>query len=714
MNAMILNRRLLIFGMFLLQMLSVACNNGESRSIDRYQLVHRHLPHLAKADPLSPFTVGNGEFAYTVDFTGLQTFPDFYEQDIPLATQSNWGWHTIPDPHHYVLQDATENWQVEGRPVPYASLQQTQAGQWLRANPHRLHLGRIGFQLLDSTGKGISLGDITDIDQTVDLWQGIIKSSFQIERTGVEVETACHPYTDQIGARIRSGLLQSGQIRILFEFPYGNPSWGKDPADWNHPDRHSSEIIAQDNQSVAIKRTLDADGYFVFIRWSGAAKFTQSSKHSFLLTITEANQFEFSAMFSKTDTDRVGPSMRELFEACKSHWRDFWESGGAIDLSLSKDPRARELERRIVLSRYLTAVQCSGSVPPSETGLTFNSWYGKFHLEMHWWHGVHFALWGHPEMLEESLPWYRSILPAAKQTAESQGYPGVRWPKMVSIDGREGPSGIGVFLIWQQPHPIYYAELLYRVKKDREVLERYKDIVFATADFMASYARWDQDTGRYVLASPLIPAQEIYGPKGVINPAFELSYWRFGLKTAQLWRERLGLPRVEKWDHVLQHLSQLPENEGLYQNVETAQNTFEDPKQRRDHPMVLGAFGMLPNESIDIETMRSTLQRVMQSWDWQSTWGWDYALIAMTAARVGRPEIAIQALMLDVQKNRYLNNGHNYQDDRLPIYLPGNGGLLAAVAMMAAGWDGAPDIEAPGFPKDGNWVVKYEGLFPLP
>ena len=59
----------------------------------------------------------------------------------------------------------------------------------------------------------------------------------------------------------------------------------------------------------------------------------------------------------------------------------------------------------------------------AETGLTLNSWYGKFHLEMHWWHGVHFALWGHPEVLESSLPWYRSILPMAKQTAEEQATP---------------------------------------------------------------------------------------------------------------------------------------------------------------------------------------------------------------------------------------------------------------------------------------------------
>jgi hypothetical protein len=46
--------------------------------------------------------------------------------------------------------------------------------------------------------------------------------------------------------------------------------------------------------------------------------------------------------------------------------------------------------------------------------------------------------------------------------------------------------------------------------------------------------------------------------------------------------------------------------------------------------------------------------------------------------------------------------------------MPSNGGLLTAVAMMAAGWDGAPKRNAPGFPDNGQWVVRWEGLKPLP
>jgi hypothetical protein len=49
------------------------------------------------------------------------------------------------------------------------------------------------------------------------------------------------------------------------------------------------------------------------------------------------------------------------------------------------------------------AVHDAGILPPQETGLGVNSWYGKFHMEMYWWHAAHWALWGRPEILEKSL-----------------------------------------------------------------------------------------------------------------------------------------------------------------------------------------------------------------------------------------------------------------------------------------------------------------------
>jgi len=83
--------------------------------------------------------------------------------------------------------------------------------------------------------------------------------------------------------------------------------------------------------------------------------------------------------------------------------------------------------------------------------------------------------------------------------------------------------------------------------------------------------------------------------------------------------------------------------------------------------------------------------------------------MAMTAARLGKTKEAMDWLLQATPRNEYSPNGFCSH-----WYLPGNGGLLWAVAMMAAGWDGAPAQAAPGFPDDGSWVVKWEGLKKAP
>jgi len=685
--------------------------------IDRRALVTRHNVTLNKPDPLTPLSVGNGEFAFTADITGLQTFPDYHNKGMPLGTLAQWGWHTLPNPEGYKLDDVMEFFDVDGRKVPYASDKAggySPAGTWLRANPHRLHLGQIGLRLTKSDGSAVSIDDLDNISQTLDLWTGLLSSSFEIEGQPVKVLTVCHPERDLLSVRIESPLLQQGRLMVSLAFPYGSASW-RGAADWEHPKLHTTALELADHQAI-LTRTLDADRYYVYLGWSQEADLRTKSQHEFEIYQHNASGgnawLEIAFAFSPIPARGLLPDFHSVRTAAAHHWQRFWGTGGAIDFSQCSDPRAAELERRVVLSQYLTAIQCCGSCPPQETGLVNNSWFGKFHLEMHWWHAVHFALWDRLELLERSLPWYQSILPLAKKTAEQQGYRGARWPKMTSPHGRESPSQVGVFLIWQQPHPIYYAELCYRERRDRETLQRYKDIVFETAEFMASYPVWDEAGRRYVLGPALIPAQESYGPQKAnnLNPTFELAYWCWGLETAQKWRQRLGMDCEPQWDRVIKLLSHPTIREGIYTAIETPPYTI-----LHDHPSMVAALGFVPpTPLIDPNTMRRTLDNVLQSWEWPTTWGWDYPMLAMTAARLGEPEKAVDALFIESQKNRYLANGHNYQSARLPLYLPGNGGLLSAVAMMAAGWDGCADRPTPGFPDNGKWKIRWEGLKRMP
>jgi hypothetical protein len=681
--------------------------------VDRRARVARHSPVVRVFESFSALSVGNGAFAFTVDATGLQTFPDDYKE-LPLATQAEWGWHSFANTGGYGDSDALDSYDAHGRQVPYLSGQNGPAGKYLRENPQRLSLARIGFALRRRDGSAARSSDLTNVEQRLDLWTGTIESRFTLDDHQVRVTTRVHPARDLVAVRVESAALDPAWIAIRIAFPFASTVHTGDPSDWTHPELHTTRVAAHDRRGVTWERTLDTTRYWARAAWAGQGSLAEAGPHEFRIEpVRGATTFECCVDFSRERATGALPSVGVVAQAASRRWERFWSDGGTLDLSGSPDPRAAELERRIVLSEYLTAIQCAGTMPPQETGETFNSWFGKSHLEMHWWHAAHFALWDRAPMLERSLPWYEHIMPEARAIAARQGYRGVRWPKMVGPEGKDSPSGIGVFLIWQQPHPIHLAELLFLATAERRVLERYRRIVFETAEFMASYPFWDEATHRYVLGPPLIPAQESHPPKTTFNPTFELAYWAYGLETAQAWRERLGLAREPRWDRVLRGLSELPMRDGLYVNAESAPTTFTEADQRRDHPTLLGAYGFVGSPRVDRDAMRRTLSRVMKDWQWAETWGWDYPLVAMTAARLEQPSVAVDALLMDTPKNRYHPNGHNYQRPGLTIYLPGNGGLLSAVAAMAVGWDGSRTRHAPGFPADG-WTVRWERLRGLP
>jgi hypothetical protein len=697
--------------------------------IDRHALVTRHNVVLHQFDADNPLTVGNGGFAFTVDATGLQTFPGAFEHTTPLGTLSDWGWHTIPNTNGWSIDSFAfkEFPDLNGRLVPYADVphnQQTPEIKWLRTNPHRLDLGQIGFILTHADGSPARTNDLSGIEQTLDLWNGEIISHFKFDGQPVEVETVCDPDRDAVAVRVISPLVKQKKIAIQIRFPYGTGD--TTTADWSQTRAHETIWKWKEIGCVQFNRKLDNDAYLAAAKWTATATFQETAKHTFLITPSgDGKMMELVCAFSPQPPENQLPLFEKIQTATKQHWNEFWQTGGAIDLSGSKDPRWFELERRIVLSQYLTAIQDAGASPPQETGLTYNTWEGKFHLEMHWWHEAHFALWNRLPCLEKSLGYYQQILPRAEGTAKKQGYAGARWPKMTSPSGAESPSPVGPFLVWQEPHPIFYAELCYRTHGDRATLDKFKDIVFATADFMASYATWDEKTKRYVLGPTLQSAQEIFPKDKTFNPTFELTYWRWGLATAQQWRTRLGRPRVEKWDAVLKDLAPLPVADGKYLFTETAPDSYTDPRWNKDHPAVIGALSFVPGPGVDAATMRNTLDWVWNNWNWPETWGWDYPMLAMCAARLGEPERAVDALLLDTPKNHYALNGQVYQRPGLTIYLPANGGLLYAAAMMAAGWDspspGSPGAasspakrNAPGFPDNGQWNVRWENLRPAP
>lgn len=672
---------------------------------DRKAVVRRHNPHITYVDTLASLTVGNGSFAMTVDATGLQTFPEHYSHGVPLGTMADWGWHSFPNFKKYSIKDVLREYDFgRGHNELYAVQPKAQgqtkdngkdkgngkgkgkgdgkdpdrgkaASDYLRSNPHRMHLGCVGFNFA-------SVDSVKDVDQTLDLWTGCVKSRFRYGSQPFHVETACDPREATVASRVRS----NGSFTLLLRVPYPTGAHSDDGCDWKSKN-HYIEPIYNGEQMVILRHQLDQTEYFITLMWSGRARLRKTAEYVYALESKDSVMdfyVNYSSLLSTAMTNHWRP-MADVRMASVGAWAEFWRTGRFVDFSKLDDPRARELERRVVLSRYLMNAQEWGIMPPQETGLTYNSWFGKFHLEMAWWHLAHWAMWDQKERLDRSMGWYLTRIGKANTIAKRQGFKGVRWMKMTDPWGGEAPSNTGSFLIWQQPEPILLAELLYDRSSSiykKGVLMKYGVMVDSTAAFMADFAERDAD-GSFHLRH-YIPAQESLSKDSVEDSPLELAMWHEGLRIAQEWRVRQGKERVALWDSIMAALPQLACNgDSLYLASATTPNSFTYKRYYSDHPAVLGAYGMMPpSRLVDAKTMRRTADWIYDHWNWATAWGWDFPMMAMTYARLGDRKRALDALLMDAQKNTYLVNGHNYQDSRLRIYMPGNGALLAAVALM--------------------------------
>lgn len=671
-----------------------------SEKINRKELVERHHIRWQKPDGVLP--VGNGEFCFGADVTGLQTFAGF--------TMAHWGWHSYPLPEGLEAKDipSTGTFMEGVNEIPEEIADdRPEVARWMFDNPHRMKLARIRFCHQD--GKTLLPSEISESDRKLDIWRGIHSASFSFGEDEVKVTTIVHPSRDLVIIRASSEAFKDNSLRIAvdFEYPTLNDIDTRKPTE-DPEGLHNTKILDRQDCQMTLERVLDEEMVNVAFEWGEQCELIQSEEHRFFLDSKGSSSLELRCEFNHKPISLPLPSAETSQTVCEEHWRSFWNSGGAIDLSSSRDPRWKELERRVVLSQYNMAAQSAGSWPSAEIGLMgIDAWRGQFHMEMIWWHLAHYSLWGRLHMAERALGCYQTFLSNAKALAKQLGYKGAMWPKSVGPEGRSATWGGNTALLWKQPHPIFFAELEYRQKPTRSTLEKWSEIIDETAEHMASYPVWDEERQCASLIPCILPSETGKTRDGV----FDLVYWRWGLEMAQTWRERMGKNRISHWDTINSQLAPLPIQEGIY--VRTDEPGTRHNQKNYSHPDSVGIFGMLPlTEGVNPKICKPTVKHVWETWEWDRCWGWDFPWTAMAAAKTGQQNLAVDILLAEAgYRNAYDETGLNRGGSH--YYLPGNGGLLYAVAMMAAGWDDCEDeIHAPGFPQDGSWTVRCEGLSP--
>jgi hypothetical protein len=350
---------------------SLAISNSNSK-IDRHRLVSLYNPIRTSSNPTTPIQVGNGNFAFGTDITGLQTF-------LPFNTLSTWGWKNDSLPPN-VTQDDIEayrgvSWLNHGRPVEYDFGGGNPIEQWLIANPNRVNLGRIGLAFLDdkSTMMKITEGDLKGTRQTLDLWSGTITSEFSFGNTAITVKVASADSTDTVAIQLESGLLANGQLGVFLDFPWcdGTAKFSAPfVGSYNFPENHTTTLQTLSSLRNVIHHTLDSTTYVTTLNGDAHDIRRNSPVNHTYTVIPQVNRnqrvWSLTVTFGTSNIDQP-PQAKSVFEESGKVWEDYWSNGGFVDvLTGSTDARANELQRRIILSRYLMRVNEAGDTPPQE------------------------------------------------------------------------------------------------------------------------------------------------------------------------------------------------------------------------------------------------------------------------------------------------------------------------------------------------------------
>jgi protein-glucosylgalactosylhydroxylysine glucosidase len=642
----------------------------------------------------------------------LNTLTDWGFHSLPFPYDDPSGTTGTYALSHYNFSYLTTplNGKGDTREVPYIVVSNVTADAttWLHDNPHRLSLGQLSLRRTaaaaspptTTTTVPLVLADVLSSSQSLDVYAGVLSSNFSCgARAGTsspftaEVLTTVHPVVDLVATRVVATAPAPtlvGPVAVHLAFGYGTEG-APGGANWSPSTDalHTTTVVDLNATagSLTLLRQLDSDAYNVYCAWSDPAwTLARAGPHSFDLlppsgaggSPTTLFSVEMSCLFaplhfiypiaptlpwmqqraaaSAQAVESGLPLYSATAAAAGGMWSSFWSEGAFVDLaSNTDDPDAFELERRVVLSLYLTRANSAGAAPPQETGLLCNSWAGKHHQEMRFWHQSHWPLWGHTELLQRSDGFYFDILANSTAYAAFQGYKGARWPKMVAtIANRSGidvpwlglsyapfpfangstdgfgslavmdvGSSVGPLLLWEQPHVIWMADLQRRAVNASQgpaaalaLVASLSPLVTATADFLASFAFFNESDGKdgagaYNLGPPIIGGEESGNFALISNPVFELVQMGYALDVANEWRAFLGLPPNPDYDAVASKLGPLtldigsPPTEPVYsfnRACACAYRQADCPKDHfnltqcpsaASHPMTVGPVGMV-------------------------------------------------------------------------------------------------------------------------
>ena len=352
-----------LFAVILSMALADVCLSAELKvPLDRHAIVSRH--NISSENLESTLPIGNGNFCFNVDGTGLQTFTG--------NTLSHWGWYSDPLPDAYTWDDVSPTGTFYRGKLTGGDQwpKDKELYSWVRNSPHQMNLARVRF--VRSDGSPLDAKEITAHSRTLDLWSGIHTASFVVKGRETYVKTCV---TDDVkldttvALLINSDLVRSGELVVQIDFPFPDLTPGPWVGTFSDEKKAPFEITKDaGNQTIVVERKLQNEyakgvvGNYTYVTridvFGGSVEQIGNSssirvsgrnddKLEVLITFDGGDYLKYPCDYSAFKTEPV--RFEEAAKISHARWEKFWKSGAAVDLSGSSDPRWKELERRIVL-----------------------------------------------------------------------------------------------------------------------------------------------------------------------------------------------------------------------------------------------------------------------------------------------------------------------------------------------------------------------------
>ncbi|KAG6849133.1 hypothetical protein H0H93_011043 [Arthromyces matolae] len=163
-----------------------------------------------------------------------------------------------------------------------------------------------------------------------------------------------------------------GRLGVFLDFPWNDGSTKFSApfvGNWNAAPNHTTSLQLKGDNGATILHTMVAATFKTSVVGNDF-EISRDSAEEHRYTVqpsTKSSTFSLTINYGLPADQGTPPSTEDVFVSSTKAWEDYWSTSGFVDvLTGSTDPRAEELQRRIILSRYLMRVNEAGDTPPQE------------------------------------------------------------------------------------------------------------------------------------------------------------------------------------------------------------------------------------------------------------------------------------------------------------------------------------------------------------